>query len=194
MNYNDILYSFCCRNDTDQVKKTLDRYDKDRDQLDILDEEGIFFKLAISNNNYEICDALISFFENKQNPSTEEKEQLQDMLEETTSFADISKEMRLVLKNYVPYEEDSRLEEDFSDLEDVDYKSWLEQIKKENDDFQSTTGSNGPEKDDVLKDIITDSSGYLLEKNQIGLVGDKALIHNEEGVYHIFDNINNHEI
>jgi hypothetical protein len=60
--------------------------------------------------------SLLSFFENKQNPSEEQKEKLRDILEEITSFSEISQEMQLVLKNYVPSEEDSR--EEYFDEED----------------------------------------------------------------------------
>ena len=116
MNYNDILYSFCCRNDTNQVKKTLARYNKKTDELDVLDGEGLLFKIAISKNNFEICEALLSFFEHKQNTNQQQRDELNDILEEVTSFSDISREMQVVLKKYIPMEED-RSEEDFDDID-----------------------------------------------------------------------------
>jgi len=125
MNYNDILYSFCVRNNTDEVKRILECYNKTTDEIDVLDENGIFFKIAISKNNFKICEVLLSFFENKQNPSEEQKEKLRDMLEEVTSFSEISKEMQLVLKNYVPYEEDSR-EECFDEEDNINFQNWLD--------------------------------------------------------------------
>lgn len=118
MNYTDILYSFCCRNDTNQVKKTLARYNNKTDELDVLNGEGILFKIAISKNNFEICEALLSFFENKQNPNQQQKDELQDILEEITSFSDISQEMQGVLEKYLP-KEDFISEQDLSDLEDL---------------------------------------------------------------------------
>ena len=118
MNYTDILYSFCCRNDTNQVKKTLARYNSKTDELDVLNGEGILFKIAISKNNFEICEALLSFFENKQNPNQQQKDELKDILEEITSFSDISQEMQGVLEKYLP-KEDFISEQDLSDLEDL---------------------------------------------------------------------------
>lgn len=118
MNYTDILYSFCCRNDTNQVKKTLARYDNKTDELHVLNGEGILLKIAISKNNFEICEALLSFFENKQNPNQQQKDELKDILEEITSFSDISQEMQGVLEKYLP-KEDFVSEQDLSDLEDL---------------------------------------------------------------------------
>lgn len=178
MNYNDILFSSCVSNNTNQVKKIFERYNKKIDEIDVLYSDGWLFKIAISNNNFKICEALLSFFEKTQNPSEEEKEKLQDMLEEITSFSDISKEMMLVLKNYIPYEEDSRLEEDFSEIEDIDYKSWLEQMKKENGGSQSTADhNNSPQKEEILKDIINNSfSGELLTSHNIQLLGQEGIV------------------
>jgi len=131
MNYNDILYHFCILNDTYEVKRVLERYNKTTDEIDVLDENGIFFKIAISKNNFEICEVLLSFFEDKQSPSEEQKENLKEILEEITSFSEISKEMQLALKNYIPYEEDSR-EECFDEEDDIKFKEWLDSCKTKN--------------------------------------------------------------
>jgi hypothetical protein len=111
MNYNDILFNSCLDSNNSQVKRILERYNKTTDQIDILYSDGQLFRIAISNNNFEICEALLSFFENKQNPSAEQKEKLKDILEEITSFSEISKEMQLALKNYLSYNEDCKSEE-----------------------------------------------------------------------------------
>ena len=194
MNYNDILFSSCVSNNTNQVKKIFERYNKKTDEIDVLYSDGWLFKIAISNNNFKICEALLSFFEKKQNPSEEEKEKLQDMLEEITSFSKISKEMSLVLRNYVPYEEDSRLEEDFSDLEDIDYKSWLEQMKKENEGSQSTAyHNNSPKQGNILKDIINHhSSGELLTSHNIQLLGQEGVVESKDQA--VIEDIKDHQI
>jgi hypothetical protein len=131
MNYNSILFIYCLRNDADCIKRILDRYIEGIDQIDVLDGDGQLLKMAISNNNFEICKALLSFFEKKQNPTQEQKEKLVEILEEVTSFSTLSKEMQLVLKNYVPYEEDSR-EEDFTAEEKADFQNWLTSIQDDN--------------------------------------------------------------
>lgn len=194
MDYNEILHSSCIRNNTSQVNRIFERYNAEIDKIDVLYSEGSLFKIAISKNNHEICEALISFFENKQNPSKEEKEKLQDMLEEITSFSEISKEMSLVLRNYVPYEEDSRLEEDFSEIEDIDYKSWLEQMKKENEGSQSTADhNNSPQKEKILKDIINHhSSGELLTSHNIQLLGQEGLVEAKDQL--VIEDIKDHQI
>ena len=111
MNYDSILFIYCLSNDADCLKRILNRYIEGIDQIDVLDGDGQLLKMSISNNNFEICKALLSFFENKQNPTEEQKEKLAEILEEVTAFSILSKEMRLVLKNFVPYEEDSREED-----------------------------------------------------------------------------------
>lgn len=131
MNYNNILYSSCVRNNTGQVKKVFERYNEKTDEIDVLYSDYQLFKIAISNNNYEICEALLSFFETRQNPSEEQKEKLRDVLEGITSFSDISKEMQLVLKNYVPYEEDSR-EEYFDEEDNSNFQNWLDSVQSNN--------------------------------------------------------------
>lgn len=146
MNYTDILYSFCCRNDTNQVKKTLARYNNKTDELDVLNGEGILFKIAISKNNFEICEALLSFFENKQNPNQQQKDELQDILEEITSFSDISQEMQGVLEKYLP-KEDFISEQDLSDLEDFsfDYDETQPQFEEHNTNIVLSGNNYVPE-------------------------------------------------
>ena len=144
MNYTDILYSFCCRNDTNQVKKTLARYDNKTDELHVLNGEGILLKIAISKNNFEICEALLSFFENKQNPNQQQKDELKDILEEITSFSDISQEMQGVLEKYLP-KEDFVSEQDLSDLEDLlgfDIEETFPQIEEHNSNANVTLSGN----------------------------------------------------
>ena len=68
MNYNDILYNYCCWNDTNQIIKILDKYNKDSDEINILYENGAFLNSSISKNNFEMCKSLLDFFENKQFP------------------------------------------------------------------------------------------------------------------------------
>ena len=133
MNYNDIIFYSCIDNNINQIKRIFERYNKTTDEINVLYSDGQLFKIAISNNNFKICETLLSFFENKQNPSEEQKEQLKDMLEEITSFSNVSKEMQLALKNYIPYEEDSR-EEYFDERDNTNFQNWLNSVQS--DDFK----------------------------------------------------------
>jgi len=138
MNYNDILFYSCLDNNSEQVKKILDRYIEKIDEIDVLYSDGWLFKIAISKNNFEICEALLSFFENKQNPTEEQKEKLRDILEEITSFSEISKEMQLALRNYIPYEEDSR-EEGFDEEDNVFFQNWLNSVQSDHFEQDNNT-------------------------------------------------------
>ncbi len=121
--YDQALYIFCSQNNTDGIKVTLKCFDT----IDVLAGDGILFKLALSNNNYEICGALLDFFENKQNPSEGDKERLKDILEQETAFADLSYEMQKVLKNYIPMgSRDSMSDVTSIDLDSVTEKNNLE--------------------------------------------------------------------
>ena len=121
MNYNDILYSFCCRNDTDQVKTIFKRFNKNTDELDALYSHGWLFNIAISKNNVEICKMLLDFFENKQfpiknNEYAEAKEKLKEILENATDSIELSPEMKQVLSPYLNFEDS---DSDIADLSDV---------------------------------------------------------------------------
>jgi hypothetical protein len=128
MNYNDILFYSCLDNNTAQVKRIFERYNKKTDEIDVLHSDYQLFKISISKGNHEICGALLSFFENKQNPTEEQKEKLLGILEEITSFSEISKEMQLALKNYISYEENSR-EECFDEEDNISFQNWLTSIQ-----------------------------------------------------------------
>jgi hypothetical protein len=138
MNFNRILYTFCLNNDTEGVEFILDRYIEKIDEIDVLYSNGWLFKIAISKGNHEICQLLLSFFENKQNPTEEQKEKLRGILEEITSFSEISKEMQLALNNYVQYEEASR-EECFDEEDNVSFQNWLNSTQSDYFEQKSTT-------------------------------------------------------
>jgi hypothetical protein len=153
MNYNNILYSLCIRNNSNLIKRIFEGYNQNTDEIDVLFSDYQLFKIAISNNNYEICEALLSFFENKQNSTEEQKEKLKEVLEEITSFSDVSKEMKVVIKNYVPYEEDSR-EECFDEVDNANFQNWLNSVQsndfKQDDFFDKETVISGDLKDNAI--------------------------------------------
>jgi uncharacterized protein YecA (UPF0149 family) len=135
--YHHTLYIFCFQNNTEGMKLMLQTFDK----IDVLEDEGILFKIAISKNNFEICKALLSFFENKQNPNQQQKDELKDILEEITSFSDISQEMQEVLEKYLP-KEDFISEQDLSDLLGFDIEETFPQIEEHNSNANVTLSGN----------------------------------------------------
>lgn len=187
------LSNYCRWNDN----KSIIQFFNKNDEVNMMYNEGIFFKFAFKHENSNMLHTLLDFYydqydldqpiENYNFEQKEKKYNLLQVLQDCTETYDLSEEIEKTLQEY-----SINLTDDNSSVGDLE-EFETDFIEKGNNS-QSTTGSNSPEKEDVLKDIIKDSSGYLLEKNQLGLVGDKALIHNEEVIYHIFDNINNHEI
>ena len=120
--YDQGLYIFCSNNNIAGVKAILGL----SDTIDVMAGNGILFQIALSHRNHEMCATLLSFFENKQNPSDAEKERLKDILEEATSFANVSPEMQKVLKNYIPID-DTRL----SDVTSVDLDTVFDNTHEE---------------------------------------------------------------
>lgn len=119
---NKSLYNFCGWNDTKRVQELLDLFD----DIDILYENGVFFDLAISKNNVEICKFLLSYFETKQFPIKnskyqEAREKLVEILENATDSVELSPEIKEVLSPYIDFEssEHNTLNDSFSNLEDL---------------------------------------------------------------------------
>ena len=118
-NYN--LYHYCRRNFTE---KAIDILEKSKD-IDILYEEGVFFRFAISKGNVEICKSLLEYFENKQFPLKnkdyeEVKEKLTEILENAIDEVELSPEMQEVLRPYVNFDNsfEDRLNDSF--LNEID--------------------------------------------------------------------------
>ncbi len=116
---NSFVRDFCSANDTSSVKQMLDIFDN----IDILYDHGIFFDFAISKGNEEICNALLTYFENKQFPVKnreyeDAKKKLVEVLENATDNIDLSLEMKKVLSPYIDFEGsvDSR-DHDFDDCD-----------------------------------------------------------------------------
>lgn len=119
---NKSLYNFCGWNDTKRAQELLDLFD----DIDILYENGVFFDLAISKGNVEICKSLLNYFENKQFPTKnteyqEAREKLVEILENATDSIELSPEIKEVLSPYIDFEnsEHNTLNDSFSNLENL---------------------------------------------------------------------------
>ena len=118
MSKNKDLYDFCNWNETKYVQSVLSRFNN----LDVLYEEGILFRFAISKGNSDICGSLLKYFDEVQfpikNKSYEEaKEKLTDILENATDGVELSQGMKEVLAPYIDFEGsiDERLNDSFLD-------------------------------------------------------------------------------
>jgi hypothetical protein len=116
------LYDYCRWNDSKNVKKLL----KKSSDIDILDDRGIFLRLAISGNNLEILKSLLTYFEEKQfsTKNTEYhqvREKLVEILENATDSIELSPEIKEVLSPYIDFEnsDHNTLNDSFSDLENL---------------------------------------------------------------------------
>lgn len=108
---DNIIYNFCCSDDTKYVNTLLSNFD----DIDILYKNGILFDIAIGNKNTEICKSLLEYFEEKQfavkNDRYEKaKEKLIEILENAIDDLDIPLEMKEVLSPYINF--DNSFDED----------------------------------------------------------------------------------
>ena len=148
---NKSLYNFCGWNDTKRVQELLDLFD----DIDILYENGVFFDLAISKGNVEICKSLLNYFETKQFPIKnskyqEAREKLVEILENATDSVELSPEIKEVLSPYIDFEssEHNTLNNSFSNLEDLlvfNYDELHLQPEEHNTTNVALSGNNIPE-------------------------------------------------
>lgn len=117
------LYDYCRWNDIEGVR---DLFHQSSSTLDVLDDNGLFFRLAISSSNIVILNTLLEYYENTQLQGEREdleykvaKHKLQEVLKEAVNKFDIDKKIQKVLDKYIPKEEDSDLEQELGDIEDL---------------------------------------------------------------------------
>lgn len=97
-------------------------------ELDVLYDNGRFFKFAILENNYEIFEALLKYFKenqlNKYEINSEEynnlNNQLIEILENAIDGVDISPEMQQVLSPYINFDNSFEYRQNDSFLKDID--------------------------------------------------------------------------
>ncbi len=119
------LYDYCRWNDSENVKNLLNKFS---DFIDVLDDRGIFLRLAISGDNLEMLRSLLTYFEEKQFPRKnteyeEAKNKLIEILENATDSVDLSPEMKQVLSPYIDFEgsEHDTLNDSFLDMDPVTF-------------------------------------------------------------------------
>ena len=117
------LYDYCRWNDVGSVRDLLNQ---SSGVLDVLDDKGLFFRLAISSNNIEMLNTLLEYYEKTHLQGDRErleykvaKHKLQEVLKEAVDKFDISEAMQEVLDKYIPKEEDSDSEQELGSIEDL---------------------------------------------------------------------------
>lgn len=117
---NRLLSNYCRWNDNKSVMELLNQ----SLDIDLTYNDNIYFRLAFKNNNVEMLNSLLEYYEKTQlevdTNSLEykiAKHKLQTILQDAINSFDVSKEMQVILDKYLPKEEDSNQELD--DLEDI---------------------------------------------------------------------------
>jgi len=117
---NRLLSNYCRWNDNKSVMEVLNQ----NLDIDLTYNDNVYFRLAFKNNNVEMLNSLLDYYEKTQlqgDSNTLEykvtKHKLQQVLQNAINSVDISKEMQIVLDKYLPKEEDS--DQELDDLEDI---------------------------------------------------------------------------
>ena len=129
--HNDSLYTFFCRDNFSNISLILRTFDG----INILHENGFFLSCAISKDNFEVCKALLDYFEIRQFPEKnakyeEVRDKLIEILENITSEMKLSSEMKEILSPYIDFEgsEHDTLNDSFSD---IDQTTFIENLNKD---------------------------------------------------------------
>ena len=166
-----LLYNYCRWDSLEDIKRLLENY---RD-IDVTEDEGVYFRIAMANGNYEILDTLIRHYEATQltgTPGATEyqvaKHKLQVVLDEI--LEGITVENEAILERISPYISSSEGSErdDLSELEDtlpdLHYTSDDKDSSLESGDTSSDSdGRNTPDKPKVVSYL---NAKALFELNQ----------------------------
>lgn len=117
------LYDYCRRDQSSDITRLLEQ---DLD-IDLTYKNGIYIRFAIKHNNIKILNSLLEYYEKTQLQGNFENQyavplarhKLQTILQDAVKSFDISEEMQRVLDNYIPKEEDSDLEQELGEIEDL---------------------------------------------------------------------------
>lgn len=117
-----ILADYVSWDDTKKVSDMLNRYKN----IDLVYDDGIYFKLSIKHDNIKMLNFLLQYYEQtnlKGDSNSLEhkvaKYKLQQILQDAVNTFTPSKEMEVVLEKYLPKEEDVNSEQDLSDFENL---------------------------------------------------------------------------
>lgn len=98
-----MLAQHCCNDATTKAKNLLTKYSN----VDLIDDNGMCFRLAIKNKNAELLNVLLDYYEEtalKSDRDTIEykiaKRKLQEILEDAAKSFDISDEIKVALAKY----------------------------------------------------------------------------------------------
>ena len=105
---NRLLSNYCRWNDNKSVVELLDQ----SLDIDLTYNDNIYFRLAFKNNNVEMLNSLLDYYEKTQLQGDSNsleykvaKHKLQTVLQDAINSVDVSKEMQAILEKYLPKEE-----------------------------------------------------------------------------------------
>lgn len=187
------LSNYCRWNDSKSVSQFIDN----NNDINILYNEGIYFKFAFKHNNNDMLHKLIEFYYNQhnlaqpiENYNFEQKEKkygLLQVLEECVESYGISKEIDKVLQEY-----SINLAEDNSSVGDLEEEYEVDLIEK-NGSQSTADHNNSPQKEEILKDIINHHSSVgLLTSHNIQLLGQEGLVEAKDQL--VIEDIKDHQI
>lgn len=117
-----ILADYVSWDDTKKVSDMLNRYKN----IDLVYDDGIYFKLSIKHDNIKMLNFLLQYYEQtnlKGDSNSLEykvaKHKLQQILQDAVNTFTPSKEIQEVLEKYLPKEDDVNSEQDLSDFENL---------------------------------------------------------------------------
>jgi hypothetical protein len=126
------LQFFCKNNNKESVLEVLNEYKEQLDMLDILHNNGIFFKIAISHDNPSLVSILLNYMYDTKEINVDPKDnntdqsirynELQKILRECKKEYNISSEIESIIEAFChayTKEEDSDLEQELGDIEDL---------------------------------------------------------------------------
>ena len=127
------LSNYCRWDDSISVKNFLNKYA----DIDILYENGIYFRFAVKNDNVNILNNLFQYFEKTKLQEHPQdiysvplaRCQLQEILREAVETYEFSEEMQTALNRYLP-KEGEETEQGLTDIENV---LSFNSLKSEND-------------------------------------------------------------
>ena len=109
------VYDYCRWNDNENIENILN---SSSELIDILNDNGLFFRLAISYNNIEVLNTLLQYYEKTQLQGDTNalgykvaKHKLQQVLQDAVSSFDVSEEAQQLLNNYLSENNDSEQED-----------------------------------------------------------------------------------
>ena len=196
MKYKEILddiYDYCRWDRQEKVTEILEEASVEK--LDILYDEGVLLKIALTSENLDLLRVLLDYYY--------EEYKLNDKPIEDYTLDQSAAKYRLyqiLQESYVPEdiivflkkEYSINLAEDNSSVGDLEEEYEVDLIEK-NGSQSTTDHNNSSQKEEILKDIVNHHfSGELLTSHNIQLLGQEGIVETKNEV--VVEDIKDHQI